>query len=95
MTTSYNDELKRLKKGGKPDSIYYLSANLPYLEKQIVETIATFAGDRNSIVTLDIMNTETTELEEILCINCWCCHEICPSKAVFIDKSWLAKRFIR
>jgi DNA polymerase III subunit delta len=67
MTTSYNDELKRLKKGGKPNSIYYLSANLPYLEKQIVETIATFAGDRNSIVTLDIMNTETTELEEILC----------------------------
>jgi uncharacterized protein (DUF362 family)/Pyruvate/2-oxoacid:ferredoxin oxidoreductase delta subunit len=30
-----------------------------------------------------------------LCINCWCCHELCPDKSVFIDKSWLAKKFIR
>jgi len=30
-----------------------------------------------------------------LCINCWCCHEICPENAVFINKSWLAQKFIR
>ncbi|MFZ5980420.1 MAG: ATP-binding protein, partial [Candidatus Zixiibacteriota bacterium] len=30
-----------------------------------------------------------------LCINCWCCHEICPENAIYIDKSWLAKKFIR
>ncbi len=30
-----------------------------------------------------------------LCINCWCCHELCPSKAVFVDRSWLARKFIR
>ncbi len=30
-----------------------------------------------------------------LCISCWCCHELCPEKAVFINKSFLAKRFIR
>lgn len=30
-----------------------------------------------------------------LCINCWCCHELCPEKSVFIDRSWLAKKFIR
>ena len=29
------------------------------------------------------------------CINCWCCHELCPSKALFVDQSWLAKKFIR
>ncbi|MBN2226027.1 MAG: DUF362 domain-containing protein [candidate division Zixibacteria bacterium] len=29
------------------------------------------------------------------CINCWCCHELCPSKAVFVDQSWLARKFIR
>jgi uncharacterized protein (DUF362 family)/Pyruvate/2-oxoacid:ferredoxin oxidoreductase delta subunit len=34
-------------------------------------------------------------LNDKKCINCWCCHEICPSKAVFIDKSWLARRFVR
>jgi formate hydrogenlyase subunit 6/NADH:ubiquinone oxidoreductase subunit I len=30
-----------------------------------------------------------------VCINCWCCHEICPSKAVMIDKSWLARKLLR
>jgi uncharacterized protein (DUF362 family)/Pyruvate/2-oxoacid:ferredoxin oxidoreductase delta subunit len=29
------------------------------------------------------------------CINCWCCHELCPDKSVYIDKSWLAEKFIR
>ncbi|MCX6828632.1 MAG: DUF362 domain-containing protein [candidate division Zixibacteria bacterium] len=29
------------------------------------------------------------------CINCWCCHELCPSKSVFVNQSWLAKKFIR
>jgi len=30
-----------------------------------------------------------------ICINCWCCHEMCPEKSVYIDRSWLAKKFIR
>ncbi len=30
-----------------------------------------------------------------LCINCWCCHELCTDKSVFVDQSWLAKKFIR
>ncbi len=30
-----------------------------------------------------------------LCINCWCCHELCPSKSVYVNKSWLAEKFIR
>jgi uncharacterized protein (DUF362 family)/Pyruvate/2-oxoacid:ferredoxin oxidoreductase delta subunit len=30
-----------------------------------------------------------------LCINCWCCHELCPDRSVFVDQSWLAKKFIR
>ncbi|SYZ72979.1 conserved hypothetical protein [Candidatus Zixiibacteriota bacterium] len=30
-----------------------------------------------------------------VCINCWCCHELCPSRAVFVDQSWLARKFIR
>jgi uncharacterized protein (DUF362 family)/Pyruvate/2-oxoacid:ferredoxin oxidoreductase delta subunit len=30
-----------------------------------------------------------------LCINCWCCHELCPDKAVYVNQSWLAKKFIR
>ncbi|PKK82867.1 MAG: hypothetical protein CVT49_11800 [candidate division Zixibacteria bacterium HGW-Zixibacteria-1] len=30
-----------------------------------------------------------------LCINCWCCHELCPEKAVAVRKSWLARKFIR
>jgi len=30
-----------------------------------------------------------------ICINCWCCHEICPEKSVYVDKSWLANKFIR
>jgi uncharacterized protein (DUF362 family)/NAD-dependent dihydropyrimidine dehydrogenase PreA subunit len=29
------------------------------------------------------------------CINCWCCHELCPDKSVYIEKSWLAQKFIR
>lgn len=29
------------------------------------------------------------------CINCWCCHELCPEKSVYIDRSWLAEKFIR
>jgi uncharacterized protein (DUF362 family)/Pyruvate/2-oxoacid:ferredoxin oxidoreductase delta subunit len=30
-----------------------------------------------------------------LCINCWCCHELCQSKAVYVEQSWLARKFIR
>ena len=30
-----------------------------------------------------------------LCITCWCCHEVCPEHAVFIDKSFLASRFLK
>ena len=30
-----------------------------------------------------------------LCINCWCCHELCPEKAVYVKKSWLARKFLR
>jgi len=29
------------------------------------------------------------------CINCWCCHELCPEKSVYINRSWLASKFIR
>lgn len=29
------------------------------------------------------------------CIDCMCCHELCPNEAIYINKSWLAKKFIR
>ena len=29
------------------------------------------------------------------CIKCMCCHELCPEKAVYLEKSWLAKRIGR
>ncbi len=28
------------------------------------------------------------------CIDCMCCHELCPNEAVYINKSWLARKFI-
>jgi len=28
------------------------------------------------------------------CISCWCCHELCPEKSVYVDKSFLAKKLI-
>ncbi|HEX9916523.1 MAG TPA: 4Fe-4S binding protein, partial [candidate division Zixibacteria bacterium] len=28
------------------------------------------------------------------CINCLCCHELCPENAVYLEKSWLARKFI-
>lgn len=30
-----------------------------------------------------------------LCISCWCCHELCRDKAIFVNKSVLAKKLIR
>ena len=38
---------------------------------------------------------KTPAFDYDLCINCWCCHELCPEKAVYVHKSWLAKKFIR
>lgn len=67
MTGNYISELKRLKKGGEPHIIYHFSANLPYLESQIINAIASFSAGSNSIVTVDIDEIEPTELEEILC----------------------------
>ena len=29
------------------------------------------------------------------CINCMCCQELCPHNAVFLEKSWLAKKIGR
>ncbi len=28
------------------------------------------------------------------CINCLCCHELCPQGAVYLEKSYLARRFV-
>ncbi len=39
--------------------------------------------------------TEYPAIDYEKCINCWCCHESCPSKAVEIEQSWLAERFIK
>ncbi|MEP0828522.1 MAG: 4Fe-4S binding protein, partial [bacterium] len=39
--------------------------------------------------------TECPAIDYEKCINCWCCHESCPSKAVEIEQSWLAERFIK
>jgi uncharacterized protein (DUF362 family)/Pyruvate/2-oxoacid:ferredoxin oxidoreductase delta subunit len=30
-----------------------------------------------------------------LCINCWCCHELCPEKSIYINKSFLARKLIK
>jgi uncharacterized protein (DUF362 family)/Pyruvate/2-oxoacid:ferredoxin oxidoreductase delta subunit len=30
-----------------------------------------------------------------LCINCWCCHELCPENSVHVNKSFLARKFIK
>jgi uncharacterized protein (DUF362 family)/Pyruvate/2-oxoacid:ferredoxin oxidoreductase delta subunit len=35
------------------------------------------------------------EFDYNLCINCWCCHELCPEKSIFVNKSLLARKFIR
>jgi len=29
------------------------------------------------------------------CVNCMCCHELCPEKAIYLEKSWLAKKIAR
>jgi uncharacterized protein (DUF362 family)/Pyruvate/2-oxoacid:ferredoxin oxidoreductase delta subunit len=38
---------------------------------------------------------EIPRFEYDYCINCWCCHELCPSSAIYVNQSWLAKKFIR
>jgi len=27
-------------------------------------------------------------------IDCMCCHELCPNRSIYIDKSWIARKFI-
>jgi len=29
------------------------------------------------------------------CIDCMCCHELCPNQSIFLNKSWLVKKFIK
>ena len=69
-----------------------------WLRPKVDETKCTGCGDCvNSCPTkaLQTLNGDgLPSLTKELCINCWCCHEICPADAVFIDKSWLARRFI-
>jgi len=40
-------------------------------------------------------DNSTPLVDKELCISCWCCHEICPENAIFINKSFLARKFIR
>jgi len=34
-------------------------------------------------------------IDQNVCIKCMCCHEFCPYHAVYIKKSWLARRIIK
>lgn len=29
------------------------------------------------------------------CVNCMCCQELCPQKAIYLEKSWLAKKIAK
>ncbi|NQV18871.1 MAG: DUF362 domain-containing protein [Armatimonadetes bacterium] len=42
-----------------------------------------------------IGNDKTPTIDLSKCINCMCCHELCPSNAVYIKKSFLAKYLIK
>jgi uncharacterized protein (DUF362 family)/NAD-dependent dihydropyrimidine dehydrogenase PreA subunit len=35
------------------------------------------------------------QIDHDKCIKCMCCHEMCPYQAVYIHKSWLAKRILK
>ncbi len=42
-----------------------------------------------------VMGDDRPVLDKAKCIECFCCHEICPESAVFVDLSFVAKFFAR
>ncbi len=64
---SYVSELKRLKDGGTPDQIYHLVANIPYLERQVVDEIVNITtGSKSSAKKVNINEIEPHNLNELL-----------------------------
>jgi len=39
-------------------------------------------------------NPKNPTFNHTKCINCLCCHELCPQNAVYLERSWLAKKFV-
>ena len=39
-------------------------------------------------------NSKNPIFDYTKCINCLCCHELCPQNAVYLERSWLAKKFV-
>lgn len=62
--TTYVDELRRVKGGGAPNSLYHFNASCPYLERELTEAIgAKFSSSSISVVNADLSETDVQEFK--------------------------------
>jgi len=65
---TYKSELSRIKEGNEPKPVYWLAANLPYIEKQIIDTIGDRLGGKTlSVKNISVEEIDPVEFESIIC----------------------------